>query len=83
MQISEMLPSSRKFVFVPEEGEEKMYSLTATVHYSAPMITLNTIIGEINVFLGKDGDPAKLLANMSKDDVLKAMNCRKNMAMSH
>lgn len=77
MQVQEILATTRKFHFKPDEGESSAFFFTATLNYVTPSLTLHTILGDVYMLLGKDGDPGQILSNMSKEDMLICMKCHK------
>lgn len=82
MQVQEILATTRKFHFKPEEGESSAFFFTATLNYATPSLTMHTILGDIYMHLGKDGDPGQILSNMSKEDMLICMGCNKKAKFS-
>lgn len=76
MKVHEILPVKRTFYLTPEEGDERLGVIKVFLHYDAPILKIETMMGVFYINLTTkyvEKDPAKVILDFSKEDLLNRM----------
>ena len=76
MKVHEILPTKKTFYLTPEEGDERLGVIKVFLHYDAPVLKIETMMGVFYINLKTqcvENDPAKVILRFSKDELLTRM----------